>query len=722
MIRRILNSYELIRSFGFLWLKERLRYEFRLRSGLLRLQTQVMGWRQKPLEWFLKDTKPVDAETYLEYRRKGSPHFFFDPNDRIRFSTLFSDWDEGPSNPKLQADGMKKGKFIYFGRTPVSLPLPLDWHRNPFTGHKAPADCHWTRIDDFGSGDIKVIWEMSRFGFAFTLVRAYWRTGNEEYPELFWQLVEDWRRNNPPNTGANWKCGQEISLRLMAWVFGLYGFLNSPATTPRRVWEMAQMLAVSAERVAANLGYAVSQRNNHGISEGVGLWTAGVLFPEFTYAEGWRDTGRRILEKLGKELIYDDGSFAQHSVNYHRLMLQDYLWALRLAEIHGQTFSDELKNRVSRAADFLYQLQDSSTGLAPCYGANDGALILPLNNCDYRDMRPVTIAVHYLQTGKRCCDNGPWDEDLLWLFGPAAVRAPLAPNPCINLQAYQGGYFTLRTPTSHVFTRCGAFRHRPSQADLLHVDLWWRGQNIALDPGTYSYNGPHPWSNALAGTLYHNTVSVDGRDQMERVSRFLWLPWLRGRLRFFQAISHGSLTYLEGEHPGYQRLNPPVRHRRGIVRLEEEWWLVIDFLSSRRDHDYRLHWLFQNAPYSWEENAGLLLLRTPAGPYWIRMGGSAGYGAWSLMHGDEKTPRGWSAPYYWYRQPALSVSLTVRARWACFWTLFGPEPGELAWNGDHLGVKAREWDASIALQTNGSSWLIRSATLQMSNEKIGSSE
>jgi len=73
------------------------------------------------------------------------------------------------------------------------------------------------------------------------LLRAYWRTGDESYAELFWRLVEDWRIQNPPQQGANWKCGQETSLRVMAWCFGLYGFCAATATTAERVVALAQM-------------------------------------------------------------------------------------------------------------------------------------------------------------------------------------------------------------------------------------------------------------------------------------------------------------------------------------------------------------------------------------------------------------------------------------------------------------------------------------------------
>jgi hypothetical protein len=138
------------------------------------------------------------------------------------------------------------------------------------------------------------------------------------------------------------------------------------------------MIAVSGKRIEGNLDYALSQRNNHGMSEGMGLWTIGLLFPEFRSSKRWRDLGQQVLEKLGRELIYEDGSFVQHSVNYHRLMLHDYVWAIRLGEQNNQPLSSGLKERIRAAVNFLYQIQDEETGKVPYYGQNDGALILPL--------------------------------------------------------------------------------------------------------------------------------------------------------------------------------------------------------------------------------------------------------------------------------------------------------------------------------------------------------
>jgi asparagine synthase (glutamine-hydrolysing) len=605
------------------------------------------------------------------------------------------------------AEEVRQGKFRYFEHQLVQCSFPPRWHLNPFTGEATPNRRHWTEIGDFTNVDIKLIWELSRFAFVYALVRAAWRTGNEEYARIFWELVEDWRENNPPNWGANWKCGQEVALRVMAWCFGLYGFLHAHETSAERIFELSKMIAVSGERIEGNIHYALSQRNNHGISEAVGLWTIGLLFPEFRTAARWREKGRCLLEAQGKSLIYRDGAFSQHSFKYHRLMLHDYLWALRLGDLNGRPLSDGLKARVKKAAEFLHQLQDGHTGQVPAYGQNDGALILPLTNCDPLDFRPVVQTAQFYFTGKRCFEAGPWDEELLWLFGPASLSSPVADKPRHDLQAPEGGYYTLRSERGFLFVRCAVFRDRPGQADMLHVDLWWRGINIAMDSGTYSYNTAKPWNNPFAHTPYHNTVTVDGRDQMDRIGTFLWFPWLRGKVRCMKRSSVGHITYWEGSHDGYRRLSSSVNHRRGILRLGEESWLVMDQLKGSTLHRYRLNWLFPDIAYRWDEPQGLLTLSTEAGPYCIQMQPLDRKGVYCLICGDDTSPRGWRAPYYAAREPALSVELTVESREVIFWTLFSPDACSVAWAEDHMALKAPSWSVDLSLQTSEKTSLIR---------------
>ena len=671
MFKKLQIGYQLWRHFGTNWLWFRAQYALQQRTGMVKRQSPAIPWDQQPLATFLKEKSLADPTQYALYRRSAAPKFFFDPTKQTAYQPLLQQWDSQTASPVLQAAEVKAGILRYFEHTPAAIGCPPDWHRNPFTNQVAPADRHWSEVADFGYGDIKIIWEPSRFGFVYALVRAYWRAGDEQYAELFWQLVEDWRLHNPPQLGPNWKCGQETTFRVMAWCFGLYGFLNAQASTPERIVMLAQMIAVSGQRILANIDYALSQRNNHGISEAVGLWTISLLFPELYQAAQWQEKGRTLLEQLASELIYADGAFVQHSVNYHRVMLHDYLWAIRLGELQNRPLSQQVSAQVAKAGDFLYQLQDHITGELPRYGQMDGALVLPLNNCDYLDFRPVIQSVHYLSTGNRCYPAGPWDEDLLWLFGCSSVEAPQQPQAQHNLRAEYSGYYTLRTDHSLLFTRCTTYRDRPSQADMLHVDLWWQGQNIAIDPGTYSYNAPAPWQNPLAQTSYHNTVTVDGFEQMTRVGKFLWLPWVQGRTLPADQQPAGVEQYWEGEHNGYLHLKAPVRYRRALIGLPKDTWLIIDCLESQHPHTYRLHWLLDDLPYQWDQQQ--LQLTTPAGEYYFQVGSYPDQGQVSICRANPESPRGWQAPYYFYRKPALSLDLTINTAKVSFWTLCGPQ-------------------------------------------------
>lgn len=696
----------------------RVWYAARMKSGLIRQQCPQTTWEQQPLSRFLTDESLADPDVYFANRTSSAPRFFFDRRDNTRFQPLLRQWDTAVHSPLKIANDIHHGLFQFFSHEPVTVGLPPRWNVDPINQHEFPNDRHWSQIGDFSAGDIKLVWETNRFGFVFPLVRSYWRTGDEQDAELFWQLVESWYDANPPQTGPNWKCGQEISLRVMAWCFGLHGFADSPSSTPQRVSKLAQAMAVSAGRIEANIQYALSQQNNHGLSEAMGLWTIGSLFPEFINAGRWEAKGRHLLEKQAVELIYDDGAFSQHSMNYHRVMLHDYLWAMRLGDLLGRPFSDRLRERIARASNFVYQLQDESTGRVPCYGQDDGALILPLSNCDYRDYRPVVQASHFLATGERRLESGPWDEDLLWLFGADACQTasqehrrqntPAGPHFQPNrssdsqsdrcdFEATIGGYATLRSENGFAVTRAAKFRHRPAQADSLHVDLWWRGENIAIDPGTYSYNAPAPWNNPFAHTAHHNTVTVDGLDQMERASRFIWLPWLKGTPFDRQCPIQGDASCWNGEHDGYQRLKDPIIHRRGLVRLGSDHWLVIDSLFGHLDHAYRLHWLLADAPADIDIDNQSISLETESGTYRVATASTDPCSRYEVVRADKTSARGWRSNYYHSREPALSVSLESTSSQIVFATMFGPDAQSPAITPDQVLVTTDHWNATIAL-------------------------
>jgi hypothetical protein len=584
------------RTFGVRDGMLRLEYELERGSGLMsRRMRSVRGWQS----WDLKLIAPgVRPEDLLAARRGGKRPFFFADSTALASAQREIVGPDGEQSVLAEAERVLEGRLPFFGRLSLDCGFPPRWFQNPVTGQRVPATQPWTQLR-FASeayGDLKFILEPSRFLFVYPLVRAYILTGDERFPQAFWNAIEDWARSSPPMSGPLWICGQESSLRILAWSFALRAFLNSPATTEERVALLVSMVAAHAWRTAQTLGYARSQRSNHLISEAVGLWTAGTLYPELKSSAAWQKLGAGLLYEAVFDQITSEGVSLQHSFNYQRMVLQLLLWTLRLAEIHSAHLDDGIRARAQSAFDFLRAWVDPTSGHVPNYGSNDGSLILPLALCEYGDYRPL-LQLGAAVLNRPALNPGPWDEAALWFCGkpPNAEKSESPPVPSIET-----GYHRLGDANSWALVRAGRYTRRPAQADQLHVDLWWRGLNLARDAGTYLYNGEPPWNNRFSGTAVHNTVTVDRHDQMRRAGRFLWVDWSQADGRSYSSSSCSTSNGVhpdcfEGEHNGYRRFG--VKHRRMVRWLGNVGWVIVDDILGAGEHDVRLHWLLADLPF-----------------------------------------------------------------------------------------------------------------------------
>ena len=682
----------------------RVGYALRKRTGFIRAQMPAYHWKDRPLEAWLKKNVPSTPEAYAQWRKQNSPKFFFGAShaDLARISSDIS-WD--PQLAVDEANRILSGEFKYFAHKFARTGFPPDWHKDPFSGKKLESSKHWSEISDEGDVDVKFIWEASRFSMVYPLVRAYAWTGDERFAEAFWVLLGSWAASNPPNLGPNWMDGQEAALRLMAWTFGYYQFSNSPSATPERISQFTVIVAAHAERIYKNIDYAISTHSNHIISEAFGLWLTGLLFPELKDAEKHHRLGRKLLEQEAAAQIFPDGSYSMYSLNYHRFVLHIYLCMIRLGELSQSPVSNLLLDRVSISINFLSQLIDPETGGMPVYGSNDGALVLPLNNCDFTDYRPLLQLGTYLTKKGFLFAPGPWDEDIYWLYSLQEVSRAERSGSEVEAGAGvkagsqpsfpHGGLHLLHSTHSKAVIRCTDFRSRPSHADQLHVDLWLGGRNIACDAGTYLYSGQGIWRNALAHTSRHNTITVDNQDQMKLLTRFTWTNWAKGK------VLQQAETIWQGEHNGYKRLADSVDHKRTVLSLGEDRWLVVDHLHGKQNHHYALHWLLEDFPYR-EINFGVQELAPEdgllAGPkVLIRMGVLNGNSSFSIVRADPNSTRGWRSRYYADKEPAISAMLETDQPQACFWTYFGFEKDAVEVVGDELRTRIDEKDTSINL-------------------------
>jgi hypothetical protein len=652
--------FSLVRHLGPQCVWRRASEAFHRRTGLRRRRFPTPALAQLRLADQLGEHVPSDPAAYQEFRQRSDARFFF-PLGRCPDGATLQQvvGPAGRQHILAVADDYGRGRCLYYSRQVFDLGWPPNGLLSPVAGAAHHARVHWCDYPTFSTtaGDIKDVWEPSRFACAFWLVRAYALTGSEQYAQTFWTWFESWCRQNPPNMGPNWKCGQETALRSLAWCFALHGFWHASPTTAPRVAALVTMLAFQADRIADNIAFAVSLKNNHALSEAVGLLTTAWLFPELKGATRWERIGRRVLEKEVRRQIYDDGSYVQHSMNYHRVMLDDCLWAIRLGELNGQPLSTQLRTRVGRAADFLFQMLDTPSGHVPNYGANDGAWLLPLSACDYTDYRPVIQATGYQSTGQRVLGDGPWNETLLWLFGSETLGGPAALATPTSRRFDAGGYYTLRTPDAWCLVRCHRYRDRPVHVDPLHLDFWYQGVNLLGDSGTYRYYVPeNPALERYFKDLgAHNTIELDGRGPLELVARFLWLPWPRALCR-----EHTPQRWC-GEHYAYRRAPWRVTHRRTLTLVDDRTWVIQDDLLGGGEHAITLRWHLVDAPYRLDVERRALEIEPPCGPVTLQIEGPAELAL--TVHRGVQTPElvsGWRSDYYGECIPRPTLEIAGR--------------------------------------------------------------
>ena len=561
----------------------------------------------------------------------------------------------------VAGDRILNGEMCYFSH--YWLPRPSNWRTNPQNGHSTSI-AHWATFAEFipEQDDIKWIWEASRFDWAYILGRAWAYTGNDTYTSLFWKFLEEWREHNPPNQSINWKCGQECSLRLLAlvWAAGVFPATSSQTTL---LWEVVARLA---ERIALSLDYALAQNNNHAISEASALYVAGNCLPSHPRAIRWKKIGQSLLARLVLRQFAPDGSYVQHSHNYTRLAMRGIFCSLFCAP-EGEALPAQIQERLEAAVTLLYTAQALSTGRVPNYGANDGANIMALSGCDYLDYRPIMNLLRYQSARVRLYEHGSWDEELVWHFGAIALQSPISPGHQESQSYSDGGYYTLRQKKATVTIRCHSYRTRPAHADALHLDYWYDDQPILIDAGTFSYNVPKAWYDYFSGTESHNTVTIDGHDQMPRASRFLWRDWVQARLNAFDAST------FEGEHSSYA----PVIHQRR-VRLIGEVCVVCDTLiGAQKTHLFRLHWLLEDVPLDILEADSGTRIRLPGQEESLLLLTAEANSAtvtWRWSRAESEPPRGWQSLYYGERTPAWCLEGTVAAAGDVrFVTFIGPE-------------------------------------------------
>jgi hypothetical protein len=572
---------------------------------------------------------------------------------------------------RQEAETLLAGHFDLLGYRGLSFGTPIDWQLDPVWLRRAPL-AHWSQIDPLNPdlvGDSKIAWELSRHQWVMRLAQAFALTGDERYASAAVQAIDQWIDANPVGRGLNWASSLEVAFRLIAWTWVL-ALLRDAGLPTAFTTRLFAMIRAHAMHVRKYLSYYFSP-NTHLTGEALGLFYAGVMFPHFREAADWRATGARILIEQSRIQITDDGVYFEQSTSYERYTCEFYLHFLLLAARAGIAVPGDVQTRVVKMIDFLVAMRRPD-GSMPLVGDADDGSLMPLVRREPNDFRGVfaVAAAMFRRPDYADAAGGPAPE-VLWLLGPDGVRhmtdaGQASPTPPPSRLFAHGGYAVMRNSWERdghqLIVDVGPlgchFSSGHGHEDLLAIQCSVFGDRVLIDPGTYGYTAEPEWRNYFRSASAHSTVTVDGVGQSEPAGPFSWRRKPRTVVR--EWLTTADFDLIDAQHNAYADLTTPVIHRRRVLFVKAEFWVVIDDVTGTGRH--RVELCFQFAPLTVELTS----------PNCCRAETERGSTLWimplanrpltnALRTGELRPIRGWISDRYGHRQPSPALVCSADA-------------------------------------------------------------
>ena len=567
IIQKIKRIFDLISNMGMVYVFFRILYSIKTK----------LGWKKKVFPTNIEQKKYISFESW----KKNLPPFFFHGKE-------INGLEKKPTE-ELQNifENIKKGTYLFFSKSKIDIGLDYDWITNPISKYKYDINKHWSEIKDLSNeaGDIKYVWEKSRFTFLNDIIRYDYHHSDDQSKFVFNQ-IEDFIDKNPINQGPNYVCSQEISLRILNWTFALYYYKDSEIFSEELFYKIMHSVYCQIQHVYKNINFSrISVRNNHAITETLSIYISGKIFPFFPDVKSWSKKAKKWFENEINYQIYDDGTHLQYSTNYHRVVIQLLTIAIKFSKIYNDPLDKKIYDKAKKSIEFLTDMMDIKTGYLPNVGANDGSLFFNFSSCDYRDYRPQINDLHTLIYNNTIFNS---TESLYWHGIKQSKKVKLKQSKTKKFP--DGGFFILNdNDQSKTVVKCTNYTNRPSQADNNHLDIWLNGKNYFRDNGSFLYNTQKKYINFFNGTVGHNTCTIENENQMLKGPRFIWFYWVK--ISSGEIIEYQDRFEINTYFIGFKNLGKNIEHHRKTVKFKNKLsWEIIDYFKNAENFSKQIFW------------------------------------------------------------------------------------------------------------------------------------
>ncbi|HVF46972.1 MAG TPA: alginate lyase family protein [Pyrinomonadaceae bacterium] len=485
------------------------------------------------------------------------------------------------------------------------------WRRDPLGDKDWGLDYHGDVIvfEDDGA-DIRVLWELNRFGHAVTLALGYAITRDERYAENFFSQIDEWMQENPYGRGANWVSAMEAALRSINLLVAFDIFRHSASCSGVRLLRILQLFDQHGRFVTNNSEFSYISTSNHYLSNVVGLFWIGTLVPELENAKEWRDVGlKEMLAEIDKQILPDGADF-ESSTSYHGFVTAMLLYSFLLAERNQIEIKAVYWAKLEKMIGYIHGITRPD-GRVPLIGDADGSRFVPFVRREANDQNHLVAvgATIFNRADLRAASS--LTPEVIWLTGEKGVKfhgqLQICKYESRSAAFPDAGAYILRHNDLYLHFNandCGVYgRGSHAHNDALSIEISAFGRPFIVDPGSYVYNLDREARHLFRSTGYHSTVMVDDQEQN---ATELQMPFVIGNEAAVKVISWSSspeTDRVEAEHRGYSRLSQPVTHRR-IVEFDKvrRQWAITDHFSGSGTHDFAF--TFHLAPDLYVEISG----------------------------------------------------------------------------------------------------------------------
>lgn len=418
-------------------------------------------------------------------------------------------------------------KFNYLGSGWTRI-NPIDWHTDFISGHTwNPGEFYrkYTCINPDGGYDIKVVWELSRCHHLLWLAEAYSLTNDRKYSKEVVAEIKDWIKNNPLMYSINWTCSMDVAIRAVNWMYAVGIIIDSGDIDDEFSDLIYKSLYEHGFYIINNLEKTIPYSGNHYLSDLTGLLFISVLYPDNFFARRWFRFALKEFKREALIQISPDGTNYEHSVSYHRLVSELFIYPFALLKRLNYVLSPEVESRFKLMIDYIASYTKKS-GLSPLIADNDNGRLLPFTPRDFRKHgymcnignalwrkrynNSIEAAAEslYIAAGTTTNGNadGKFEREDTQLFPDnrlAIIRDDETELYVTNSPAF------LTSGSTSVGAKGGTHTH----PDALSFELSFAGEDFIIDSGTYVYTSRPSLRNELRATVSHNTIVVDGLNQ-----------------------------------------------------------------------------------------------------------------------------------------------------------------------------------------------------------------